>query len=156
MALRALQSHLESTFFPPASAGMDAVIRLAIADELFGCLGMSGFSRKSVLLALGGGVVTDLTGFAAAVYLRGLEWVAVPTTLLAMVDAAVGGRTGINLEQGKNLVGSFWAPRLVVADVATLETLPELAETGVDYISVGALTKHVHAIDLSMRIELEV
>jgi len=85
----------------------------------------NGVHRSDVVLALGGGVVTDLTGFAAAVYLRGLEWIAVPTTVLAMVDAAVGGKTGINLEQGKNLVGSFWAPRLVVADVATLETLPE-------------------------------
>lgn len=83
-----------------------------------------GLHRRDTLVAVGGGVVTDLVGFAAAVYLRGIDWVAVPTTLLAMVDAAVGGKTGVNLAEGKNLVGVFWAPRLVVADVETLHTLP--------------------------------
>ncbi len=83
-----------------------------------------GRHRGETLAAVGGGVVTDLTGFAAAVYLRGISWIAVPTTLLAMVDASVGGKTGINLDQGKNLVGAFWAPQLVVADVTTLATLP--------------------------------
>gem|GEM_PF-720759 len=84
-----------------------------------------GLHRRSLAVALGGGVVTDLVGFAAAVFQRGIPWVAVPTTLLAMVDAAVGGKTGVNLERGKNLVGAFWPPRLVAADVATLDTLPE-------------------------------
>lgn len=84
-----------------------------------------GLYRGQSVLAVGGGVVTDTVGFAAAVYLRGVAWVAVPTTLLAMVDAAVGGKTGVNLPQGKNLVGAFWPPRLVVVDVATLATLPE-------------------------------
>ncbi len=65
------------------------------------------------------------SAFAAAVYLRGIDWLAVPTTLLAMVDASVGGKTGVNLEQGKNMVGAFWPPRLVVIDVETLTTLPE-------------------------------
>jgi len=83
-----------------------------------------GLHRGDTVAAIGGGVVTDLVGFAAAVYLRGIDWVAAPTTLLAMVDAAVGGKTGINLEAGKNLAGAFWPPRLVVADVATLATLP--------------------------------
>ena len=83
-----------------------------------------GLDRSASVLAVGGGVVTDTTGFAAAIYLRGIDWVAVPTTLLAMVDAAVGGKTGVNLTAGKNLVGSFWPPRLVVADTATLATLP--------------------------------
>jgi len=83
-----------------------------------------GATRQTVVLAVGGGVVTDTAGFAAAVFMRGVEWVAVPTTLLAMVDAAVGGKTGVNLEEGKNLVGAFWAPRLVLADVSTLATLP--------------------------------
>jgi len=81
-------------------------------------------ARDAVLLGVGGGVVTDMTGFAAAIYLRGIRWVAVPTTLLAMVDASVGGKTGINLNEGKNLIGAFWPPSLVVADVATLGTLP--------------------------------
>ena len=84
-----------------------------------------GKDRGTVLLGIGGGVVTDMTGFAAAIYLRGISWVAVPTTLLAMVDASVGGKTGINLDEGKNLVGAFWPPSLVAADVETLSTLPE-------------------------------
>ena len=84
-----------------------------------------GLHRGQTVLAVGGGVVTDTVGFAAAVYLRGVAWVAVPTTLLAMVDAAVGGKTGVNLPQGKNLVGAFWPARLVVVDVAALATLPE-------------------------------
>ncbi len=84
-----------------------------------------GVHRSSTVAAVGGGVVTDTVGFAAAVYLRGIQWVAMPTTLLAMVDASVGGKTGVNLDQGKNLVGAFWPPRLVVIDVGTLATLPE-------------------------------
>jgi len=84
----------------------------------------SGVHRSSTVAAVGGGVVTDTVGFAAAVYLRGVDWIAAPTTLLAMVDAAVGGKTGVNLEQGKNLVGAFWPPRLVVADPTVLATLP--------------------------------
>jgi 3-dehydroquinate synthase len=80
--------------------------------------------RSCTVMAVGGGVITDLVGFAAAVYLRGIRWFAVPTTLLAMVDAAVGGKTGFNLPQGKNLVGAFWPPRLVVVDTDTLATLP--------------------------------
>jgi 3-dehydroquinate synthase len=84
-----------------------------------------GLHRRDTVLAVGGGVVTDTVGFAASVYLRGIEWLAAPTTLLAMVDAAVGGKTGVNLPRGKNLVGTFWPPRLVVVDVDTLATLPE-------------------------------
>ena len=84
-----------------------------------------GLHRGEVAAAIGGGVLTDTVGFAAAVYLRGIDWFSVPTTLLAMVDAAVGGKTGVNLAQGKNLVGAFWPPRLVLIDVATLATLPE-------------------------------
>ena len=83
------------------------------------------FSRGDLFLGVGGGVVTDLTGFAASVFMRGVGWIAAPTTVLAMVDAAVGGKTGINLPEGKNLAGTFWPPRAVVADVATLATLPE-------------------------------
>ena len=84
-----------------------------------------GLHRGEVAAAIGGGVLTDTVGFAAAVYLRGIDWFSVPTTLLAMVDAAVGGKTGVNLAQGKNMVGAFWPPRLVLIDVATLATLPD-------------------------------
>jgi len=83
-----------------------------------------GIDRKTCLIALGGGVIGDITGFAAAVTLRGLHFIQVPTTLLAQVDSSVGGKTGINTEQGKNLVGAFYQPRLVLADTATLDSLP--------------------------------
>lgn len=83
-----------------------------------------GLHRGSLVAAVGGGVVTDTVGFAASIFMRGIDWVAAPTSLLAMVDAAVGGKTGVNLAEGKNLVGTFWPPRLVVADPEVLATLP--------------------------------
>jgi 3-dehydroquinate synthase len=83
-----------------------------------------GIERRTTLVALGGGVIGDLTGFAAAVALRGIDFVQIPTTLLAQVDSSVGGKTGIDTPQGKNLVGAFHQPRLVLADTATLDTLP--------------------------------
>lgn len=80
--------------------------------------------RNITLLALGGGVVGDITGFAASILLRGVDFIQIPTTLLAQVDSAVGGKTGINMPQGKNLVGSFYQPKLVLADIDAFETLP--------------------------------
>lgn len=85
----------------------------------------AGLDRKCFLVALGGGVVGDLTGFAAASWLRGIRLVQVPTTLLSMVDSSVGGKTGINIKEGKNLVGAFHQPELVMIDLDTLQTLPE-------------------------------
>jgi 3-dehydroquinate synthase len=84
----------------------------------------AGLERNDVVVALGGGVVGDLAGFAASVYLRGIALVQVPTTLLAQIDSSVGGKTGINLPSGKNRVGVFHQPRLVVIDIDTLKTLP--------------------------------
>src|SRR6202030_571001 len=81
--------------------------------------------RKTTLVALGGGVVGDLAGFAAAVLLRGVDFIQVPTTLLAQVGSSVGGKTGITTRHGKNLVGAFYQPRLVLADTDVLDTLPK-------------------------------
>jgi shikimate kinase/3-dehydroquinate synthase len=85
----------------------------------------AGLDRKSTVIALGGGVVGDMAGFAASTYMRGIAWVAVPTTLLSMVDASLGGKTGFDLPEGKNLIGSFHSPKLVLADPSLLLTLPE-------------------------------
>jgi len=97
--------------------------------------------RSGTVLALGGGVIGDLAGFVAATYLRGIAFVQVPTTLLAMVDSSVGGKTGVNLPEGKNLVGAFHQPRLVVADLDTLATLParEFAAGMAEVIKYGAI-----------------
>jgi len=91
-----------------------------LAEEILGF----GIERGTMLVALGGGVVGDVTGFAAATLLRGIDFVQIPTTLLAQVDSSVGGKTGINTRIGKNLIGAFYQPRLVLADTGTLTTLP--------------------------------
>jgi shikimate kinase / 3-dehydroquinate synthase len=85
----------------------------------------NGLDRKSAVIALGGGVVSDMAGFAASTYMRGMDWIAVPTTLLAMADASLGGKTGIDLPEGKNLVGSFHPPKLVLVDPSLLLTLSD-------------------------------
>jgi 3-dehydroquinate synthase len=90
----------------------------------WGVLGQAGFTRSDAVVGLGGGAVTDLAGFLAASWLRGVPVVQVPTTLLGMVDAAVGGKTGINTAEGKNLVGAFHPPRAVICDLNALRTLP--------------------------------
>ena len=84
-----------------------------------------GLTRSDVAYALGGGVVGDLTGFAAATYMRGIDFIQVPTTLLAMVDSSIGGKTGVDIPEGKNLVGAFHLPKKIIRDVKFLETLPE-------------------------------
>jgi 3-dehydroquinate synthase len=94
-------------------------------NQVYDALISSGHDRGSFVVALGGGVVGDLAGFAAATLLRGIPFVQVPTTLLAQVDSSVGGKTGINHRLGKNLIGAFYQPELVVADLDTLDTLPE-------------------------------
>ena len=92
---------------------------------IFDVLLTHGCDRKTVLFALGGGVVGDMTGFAAASYMRGVPFVQVPTTLLSQVDSSVGGKTAINHPLGKNMIGAFYQPQLVVCDLATLDTLPQ-------------------------------
>lgn len=98
---------------------------LAEVEAICEALAARGVDRHGFVVALGGGVLTDLAGFAAAVHLRGVPWVSAPTTLLAQVDAGLGGKTGANLRAGKNLVGAFHQPRLVVCDPRVLATLPE-------------------------------
>jgi 5-deoxy-5-amino-3-dehydroquinate synthase len=98
---------------------------LATVESLCRDFARAGLTRRDCVVAVGGGMVTDVAGFAAASYHRGIAVVHVPTTLLGMVDAAIGGKTGVNLPEGKNLVGAFWQPAAVLCDLAALETLPE-------------------------------
>ena len=98
---------------------------IAQASALCDQLGAAGLDRSSFLVSLGGGVLGDLTGFVASIYMRGIPYVSVPTTLLAQVDGCIGGKTGVNSSAGKNLLGSFHHPVLVIADIDTLETLPD-------------------------------
>jgi 3-dehydroquinate synthase len=117
-----------------AASGFDPVLvtvpagekskRVAMVEHCYDRLAAHRLERKSFIVALGGGVVGDLAGFVAATYLRGIPFVQVPTTLLAQVDSSVGGKTGVNLKAGKNLVGSFYQPRLVLCDLDTFKTLP--------------------------------
>jgi 3-dehydroquinate synthase len=97
---------------------------MTTVDRLCRQLVRAGVERRAIIVAVGGGVVGDVCGFVAASYLRGVRLVHVPTTLVAQVDSAIGGKTGVNLPEGKNLVGAFYPPRLVLADPATLATLP--------------------------------
>lgn len=118
---------LRAAGFDPLLVSLPAGERakdLEIAGRCYERLARHRLERKSCVVALGGGVVGDLAGFVAATYLRGLPFVQVPTTLLAQVDSSVGGKTGVNLRQGKNLVGAFWQPRRVLCDLDTLRTLP--------------------------------
>lgn len=113
----------------------------SVLFNIFHHLLRSNADRGSVLVAFGGGVVGDLTGFAASVFMRGIRWIQVPTTLLAQVDAAIGGKTAINLKEGKNLIGTFFQPNLVLSDVSLLHTLPtpELATGFAEVIKHGMI-----------------
>lgn len=112
---------LERVVLPAGEAAKSRTSVAAVQDRAL----EAGIGRDGCVVALGGGVVGDLAGFAAATLLRGLPYVQIPTTLLAMVDSAVGGKTGINTPRGKNLVGAFHQPAAVIADVGTLDTLPD-------------------------------
>ncbi len=143
--------YLETLATPLRAAGVD-VLPIVLPDgevyknwetlnRIFDALLAHRAERKTTLIALGGGVIGDLTGFAAASYLRGVPFIQVPTTLLAQVDSSVGGKTGINHPLGKNMIGAFYQPRLVLADTTTLNTLPdrELAAGLAEVIKYGLI-----------------
>ena len=111
-------------------------------EKALSFLGEAGLQRTDGVIALGGGVVGDLTGFAAAVYMRGITFLQIPTSLLAQIDSSVGGKTGVNLPRGKNLVGSFHQPGAVIADIETLATLParELTAGWCECVKQGAVS----------------
>ena len=129
------QFHAERVTSSLRTAGFDSKIitipageaykNLDTISELWKSFLENGLDRKSTVIAFGGGVIGDMAGFAASTYMRGIQWVCVPTTLLSMVDASLGGKTGFDLPEGKNLIGSFYPPKLVLADPEVLKTLPE-------------------------------
>ena len=123
--------------FPHGEASKNASVYIGILEWLSGCR----IDRQDALLALGGGVTGDLGGFAAATYLRGIAYIQVPTTLLAMVDSSVGGKTAIDMSAGKNLAGAFWQPSLVLCGCSVLETLPRetLADGCAEVVKYGVL-----------------
>ncbi len=143
--------YLERVAAPLAAAGKE-VISVVLEDgeehknwsslmQIFDALLANKCDRKTTLVALGGGVIGDLTGYAAASYMRGVDFIQVPTTLLSQVDSSVGGKTGINHPLGKNMIGAFYQPKVVLADTSTLETLPqrELAAGLAEVIKYGPI-----------------
>ena len=133
------RNKLESRVFT-VEAG-EATKNLSTANQLYEWLASERCERKNTLLALGGGMIGDLTGFVAASFLRGIPFIQIPTSLSAMVDASIGGKTAVNLSSGKNLVGAFYQPKLVLADLNTLKTLParELASGWAEAIKHGLI-----------------
>ena len=111
----------------------------------------AGFTRTDIVVGLGGGVTTDMAGFAAATFLRGINVIQLPTSLLAMVDASIGGKTGIDIPMGKNQVGAFWQPVLVLEDTSFLKTLPDEVFTE----GMGEVTKHAFIVDPGLLEKLE-
>ena len=135
--LRGRHEHVHVIALPDGEAHKDWTTLNAIFDALL----QQGCDRKTVLYALGGGVVGDMTGFAAACYMRGVPFVQLPTTLLAQVDSSVGGKTAINHPLGKNMIGAFYQPLRVIADLSTLATLPrrEIAAGLAEVIKYGPI-----------------
>lgn len=136
-ALRRAGMRADLAVIPPGEESKS----LAAAEGLYSTAIDGGLDRKSPIVAVGGGVVGDLAGFVAATYLRGVPFIQVPTTLLAQVDSSVGGKVAVNHPAGKNLIGAFYQPRLVVADTAVLATLParELASGLAEVVKYGVI-----------------
>ena len=120
-SLKRVNLECEVACVPPGESSKSFYQLESLLNQFF----EAQLARDGLILALGGGVVGDLAGFAAAIALRGIDFIQVPTTLLAQVDSSVGGKTGINTSRGKNLIGSFYQPKLVIIDTGVLDTLPK-------------------------------
>ena len=151
---RAALKSLAASGFQPVLITLAAGERsksVATVEKCYDQLAKHRLERKSFIVALGGGVVGDLAGFVAATYLRGIPFVQLPTTLLAQVDSSVGGKTGVNLKAGKNLVGAFYQPQLVMCDLDTLKTLPKR-----EYVSgLAEVIKYGVICDRALFVRLE-
>ncbi|HWV15905.1 MAG TPA: 3-dehydroquinate synthase [Cellvibrio sp.] len=144
--------HVDSVILPDGEAHKN----LNTLNEIFTGLLSARHNRTTTLIALGGGVVGDMTGFAAACYQRGVDFIQIPTTLLSMVDSSVGGKTGVNHPQGKNMIGAFYQPRAVIADISLLKTLPtrELSAGLAEVIKYGLICDYEFFVWLEQNIEL--
>ncbi len=120
-SIEANDTEMQVFEIPDGESGKDA----RVLESLWNQLGSAGFTRSDLVVAIGGGATTDIAGFAAATWLRGIDWIAIPTTLAGMVDASVGGKTGMNSALGKNLVGAFHSPVAVLVDLKWLESLSD-------------------------------
>jgi len=129
--------HHDIISFPPGEASKTRTTKELVEDELFS----RGYSKDTLIIALGGGVVTDLAGFVASTFCRGVPFISVPTTLMAMVDAAHGGKTGVNTPHGKNLIGTYYDPEEIFVDPIFLKTLPQshILQGRVEMLKIGAV-----------------
>lgn len=153
--LQATLSHAGATVFPIVLPDGESYKNSATLNTIYDALLTERMERKATLIALGGGVIGDLAGYAAATYLRGIAFIQIPTTLLAQVDSSVGGKTGINHPLGKNMVGAFYQPKLVLADTDTLNTLPirELSAGLAEIIKYGLIRDPEFFVWLETHIE---
>ncbi|GAC1415396.1 MAG: hypothetical protein NVSMB57_10920 [Actinomycetota bacterium] len=135
----------------PIPSGEEAKT-FATAERLAGAMASAGMHRSDVVLGLGGGATTDLSGFVAAIFHRGIEHIPLPTTMLGMVDASIGGKTAVNLPEGKNLTGAFHQPQAVIADVDALVTLPDAELRS----GMGEVVKHGLIADTGILYDLEI
>ncbi len=152
--LDVVKSRLEEAGFEVISYVFEAGEQNKNINEIAGMwnkMAEAGFTRTDFVVGLGGGVTTDMAGFAASTFLRGIKVIQLPTSLLAMVDASVGGKTGIDIPMGKNQVGAFWQPSLVLEDITFLRTLPDEVFTE----GMGEVTKHAFIMDLKLFDTLE-
>lgn len=147
-----LDFHVDSVILPDG----ESYKTLTTLNEIFTALLTEKHNRTTTLIALGGGVVGDMTGFAAACYQRGVNFIQIPTTLLSMVDSSVGGKTGVNHKKGKNMIGAFYQPQAVIADISLLKSLPqrEVSAGLAEVIKYGLISDYEFFVWLEQNIEL--